>query len=108
MCLLGAVLSIAVVSAEPQLTSRPPSLAFIALPYALLAALAWWGRETSTGRWVALAGAVLVIALGAALWWIWAETPGSRLVAPRLVPGRQLAAVGAVAYVVYLARRARG
>lgn len=108
VCLLGAALSVAVVRAEPQLASRPPSLALAALPYASLAALAWWGRVSSTARWVALAGALLVLGLGVALWLAWADAPLARLAAPRLVPGRQLVAVVVVAYVVYLARRARG
>ena len=82
---------------QPQLSVRPPSLALVALPYVLLAALAWWGRVTSTARWVALAGALLVLALGIALWLVWAETPASRLAAPRLVPGRQLVAIAVVA-----------
>lgn len=107
VCMVGAALSLAVVSAEPQLSVRPPSLALVASPYVLLAALAWWGRVTSTARWVALAGAVLVFALGAALWLVWAEGAASRLAAPRLVPGRQLVAVAVVVYVIHLARRAR-
>lgn len=107
VCALGAAVSLAVVHTEPRLAARPPSLALVALPYALLAALAWWGRVSSTARWVALAGAVLVFALGAALWWTWMDAPLSRLAAPRLVPGRQLVAVAVVAYVISLARRAR-
>lgn len=106
-CALAAAVSVAVVTAEPQLSVRPVSLPLVVLPYALLAALAWWGRVTSTARWVALAGVVLVFALGAALWIVWAEAPASRLAAPRLVPGRQLVAVGVVAYVLSLSRRAR-
>ncbi|MEM6325826.1 MAG: hypothetical protein AAF791_01775 [Bacteroidota bacterium] len=107
VCVLGAAAALIVVTAEPQLASRPPSLALVTLPYVLLAALAWWGRVTSTARWVALAGALLVLGLGAALWFAWAEAPLARLSAPRLVPGRQLVAVAVVAYVVSLARRAR-
>ncbi|MEL6614294.1 MAG: hypothetical protein AAFQ43_01075, partial [Bacteroidota bacterium] len=106
VCAAGAALSVGVVAAEPQLGSvPPPSLALVTLPYAVLAALAWWGRRTSTARWVAVAGAVLVLGLGAALWLAWADAPLARLAAPRLIPGRQLVAVAVVAYVVYLARR---
>lgn len=106
VCVAGAALSVWVVQAEPRLGSvRPPSLAFVTLPYAMLAALAWWGRRTSTARWVALAGALLVLGLGVALWLAWSGAPLARLAAPRLVPGRQLVAVAVVAYVVYLARR---
>ena len=107
-CAAGAAVSVGVALAEPRLASVPaPSLALVALPYALLAALAWWGRRSSTGRWVALAGVLLVFGLGAALWLAWADAPLARLAAPKLVPGRQLVAVAVVAYVISLARRAR-
>ncbi len=108
LCLAGAAASLAVGLREPVLKSvAQPSLALLALPYALLVALAWWGRRTATARWVALAGVVCVFALGAALWLAWAEVPLARLAAPRMIPGRQLVAVAVVAYVVSLARRAR-
>ena len=102
----AAAVSVWVVSAEPRMESRPPpSLAFVALPHAATAALAWWGRRSATARWVALAGAALVFGLGAALWAAWVGEPTARLRAARLVPERQLVAVAVVAYVVSLARR---
>ena len=108
-CVLGAAVSVGVALSEPRLSGvASPSLALIVAPYAGLAALAWWGRVTATSRWVALAGVLLVFALGAALWLAWSPEPASRMAAPRLIPGRQMAALAVVAYVVSLARRARG
>ena len=105
-CVIGAAVSVAVVWMEPRLDAAPaPSLAWVALPYAVLGWIAWWGRHTATARWVALAGVLLVFALGAALWLAWAEAPLARLAAPRLIPGRQMVAVAVVVYTVSLARR---
>ena len=103
---LAAGVSLWVVNAEPRMESRPPpSLSLVALPYAVLAALAWRSRRSATARWVALAGVLLVFGLGAALWAAWSGEPLARLRAPRLVPGRQLVAVAVVAYVLSLAKR---
>ena len=109
LCALCAAVTVAVILREPTLNSVPrPSLGVLVLPYAPLAALAWWARRTATARWVALAGVVCVFALGAALWLAWTDVPMARLAAPRVIPGRQLVAVAVVAYVVSLARRAHG